>query len=87
MVLRLKGFMHPSMHGIALCGRAVPRCLSLPTRRVLSIQREMRRCVRVAPLCIQEKPDHRKKVVPFPRRPGYATESPIYASDRSMTTP
>jgi hypothetical protein len=69
-------------------------------RRVLSIQREMRRCDPVALLCIQEKPDRRpdmpevmrilssrKKVVPFPRRPGYATESMIYASDRSTTTP
>jgi hypothetical protein len=91
-VQRLKDFMHPTMHSIAFCGRAVPRCLSLATRwRVLSKQREMRRCVRVALLCIQEKPQRRpdmpevtrmlsstKKAV-FPRRLGYATESPMYA--------
>ncbi|XP_066330716.1 cysteine-rich receptor-like protein kinase 44 isoform X1 [Miscanthus floridulus] len=101
MVQRLKGFMHPTMHNIAFCGRAVPRCLSLPTRRrVLSKQREIRRCVRVSLLCIQEKPQRRpdmpevtrmlssrKKAVLFPRRPGYATESPMYAGDRSTTTP
>ncbi|KXG20929.1 putative receptor-like protein kinase At4g00960 isoform X2 [Sorghum bicolor] len=100
MVQRLKGFMHPTMHSIAFCGRTVPRCLSLPTRRrVMSKQREMRRCVRVALLCIQEKPERRpdmpevtrmlmtsrKPAVPFPRRPGYATESPMYAGDRSTT--
>ncbi|CAD6260975.1 unnamed protein product [Miscanthus lutarioriparius] len=101
MVQRLKGFMHPTMHSVAFCGRAVPRCLSLPTRRrVLSMQREIRRCVRVALLCIQEKTERRpdmpgltrmlssrKKAVPFPRRPGYATESPMYAGERSTTTP
>jgi hypothetical protein len=100
MVQRLKGFMHPTMHSIAFCGRAVPRCLSLPTRRrVLSKQREIKRCVRVALLCIQEKPQRQpdmpevmrmlsstKKVV-FPCRPGYATESLIYAGDRSTATP
>jgi hypothetical protein len=52
--------------------------------------------VRVALLCIQEKrrPDmlevtrmlsSTKKAMPFPRRPGYATESPMYAGDRSTT--
>jgi hypothetical protein len=65
----------------------------------MSKQREMRRCVLVALLCIQEKPERRpnmlevtrmlmssrKAAVPFPRRPGYATESPMYAGDRSTT--
>ncbi|RLM86570.1 G-type lectin S-receptor-like serine/threonine-protein kinase [Panicum miliaceum] len=49
-------------------------------------------------LCIQEKPKRRPEMlevtrmlsprnarVPFPRRPGYARESPIYAGDRSTT--
>ncbi|TKW31450.1 hypothetical protein SEVIR_2G107300v4 [Setaria viridis] len=101
LVQRLKGFVPESLHGISFCSRAVPKCLSLPTRRrVLSQQREMRRCVQVALMCIQEKPERRpdmlevtrmmrprKSTVPFPRRPGYAMESPMYTGDRgaSMT--
>ncbi|KAF8731691.1 hypothetical protein HU200_015621 [Digitaria exilis] len=72
-------------------------------KRRLSQQREMRRCVRVALLCIQEKPERRPDMVevirmllspkkaktPFPRRPGYANarESSMYAGDRSTTNP
>jgi hypothetical protein len=49
-------------------------------------------------LCILEKPERRPEMlevtrmlsprkarVPFPRRPGYAREGPIYAGDRSTT--
>ncbi|PUZ69207.1 hypothetical protein GQ55_2G090600 [Panicum hallii var. hallii] len=72
LVQRLKGFLPPSLHGISFCSRALPKCLSFPARRrTLSQQREMTRCVR--------------GTVPFPRRPGYARESPIYAGDRSTT--
>ncbi|CAN6207981.1 unnamed protein product [Urochloa humidicola] len=99
MVQRLKGFVPPSLHGISFCSRAVPKCLSFPARKkVLSQQKEMRRCVRVALLCIQEKPERRpdmlevmrmlrprESTVPIPRRPGYAKESSMYAGDRSMT--
>ncbi|CAN6214280.1 unnamed protein product [Urochloa humidicola] len=99
MVQRLRGFMSPSLHDISFCSRAVPKCLSFPARkRALSQQREMRRCVRVALLCIQEKPERRPDMlevmrmlrpresrVPIPRRPGNARESPMYAGDRSMT--
>ena len=99
-VQRLKGFMDQSLRGISFCSRALPRCLSFPARRrMLSQQREMKRCVRVALLCIQEKPERRpdmlevtrmlspgKARLPFPRRPGYARESPMYAGDRSTTT-
>ncbi|TVT97415.1 hypothetical protein EJB05_57331, partial [Eragrostis curvula] len=94
---RLKGFIHPSLHSVSFIGRIVPRCLSLPARRTtLSQQKEMRRCIRVALLCIQQNPDRRpdmleaarmlrprKASVPFPHRPGYARESPMYAGDRS----
>jgi len=100
LVQRLKGFMPPSLHGISFCSKALPKCLSFPARRrMLSQQREMMRCVRVALLCIQEKPERRpdmlevtrmlspgKARLPFPRRPGYARESPMYAGDRSTTT-
>ncbi|OEL17708.1 Cysteine-rich receptor-like protein kinase 10 [Dichanthelium oligosanthes] len=100
LVQRMKDFVHPSLHGISCCSRAVPKCLSFPARRgTLSQQKEMRRCVRVALVCIQEKPERRpdmpevtrmlsprKTRVPFPRRPGYATESPMYAGDRSTTS-
>jgi hypothetical protein len=99
LVQRLKGFVPESLHTMFFCSRAVPRCVSFPTRRrVLSQQREMKRCVQVALLCIQEKPERRpdmlevtrmlkprKSKVSFPRRPGYARESPMYAGDRSMT--
>jgi hypothetical protein len=33
MVQGLKGFMHPTMHNIALCDKIVPQCLLLQTRR------------------------------------------------------
>ncbi|TVU39699.1 hypothetical protein EJB05_13132, partial [Eragrostis curvula] len=94
---RLKGFIHPSLHNVSFVGRIVPRCLSFPARRsILSQQKEVRRCIRVALLCIQQNPEQRpdmleaarmlrprKARVPFPRRPGYARESPMYAGDRS----
>ncbi|TVU39700.1 hypothetical protein EJB05_13133, partial [Eragrostis curvula] len=97
---RLKGFIHPSLHSVSFVGRIVPRCLSFPVRRtILSQQKEVRRCIRVALLCIQQNPERRpdmleaarmlrprKARVPFPRRPGYARESPMYAGDRASTT-
>ena len=99
LVQRLKGFVAPSLHGISFCSRALPKCLSFPARRrMLSQQREMMRCVRVALLCIQEKPERRpdmlevtrmpspgKARLPFPRRSD-SRENPMYAGDRSTTT-
>ncbi|GJN12219.1 hypothetical protein PR202_ga30477 [Eleusine coracana subsp. coracana] len=97
--LRLKDFIHASIQGVSFCSRTVPRCLSFPARKsILSQQREMIRCVRVALLCIQENPKRRpdmtvaermlrprKTKLSLPRRPGYARESSMYAGDRSMT--
>ncbi|KAK3124838.1 hypothetical protein QOZ80_7BG0594340 [Eleusine coracana subsp. coracana] len=97
--LRLKDFMHPSIHRVSFCGRTMPRCLSFPARRsILLQQKEIIRCVRVALLCIQENPQRRpdmpeaarmlrprKAKVSLPRRPGYATETSMYVGDRSTT--
>ncbi|PVH63737.1 hypothetical protein PAHAL_2G095200 [Panicum hallii] len=91
LVQRLKGFLPPSLHGISFCSRALPKCLSFPARRrTLSQQREMRRCVRKPErrpemLEVTRMLSPRKARVPFPRRPGYAREGPIYAGDRSTT--
>ncbi|KAL5204710.1 hypothetical protein ABZP36_009581 [Zizania latifolia] len=57
---RLRELVDPSLHAVSFRSRALPRCLSLPARRrALSQQREMRRCVRAALLCIQESPKRR----------------------------
>nr|CAB3456273.1 unnamed protein product [Digitaria exilis] len=93
---KLQKFIHPSLHGIAFCSKGLPKCLSFSARK-------RRLCVRVALLCIQEKPERRPDMVevirmllspkkaktPFPRRPGYANarESSMYAGDRSTTNP
>uniref|UniRef100_A0A0D9XV63 non-specific serine/threonine protein kinase n=1 Tax=Leersia perrieri TaxID=77586 RepID=A0A0D9XV63_9ORYZ len=61
---RLKDLINPSLHGVSSISRALPHCLSFPARRrALSQQREMQRCVRVALLCIQEKPKRRPAMV------------------------
>ncbi|KAL5204358.1 hypothetical protein ABZP36_009229 [Zizania latifolia] len=97
LATRLRGFVHPSLHDVSFSGRGPPRCLSLPARRrALSRQREVRRCVRAALLCVQEKPERRpampevvrllsprKARVPFPRRARYAVQGPLYAGERS----
>ncbi|KAL6897327.1 hypothetical protein ACP4OV_007023 [Aristida adscensionis] len=96
---RLKDLVDPPLQGVALRGRGMPRCLSLPARRsALSRQSQMRRCTRVGLLCIQEKPERRPampdaarmlfgprkpRAPPFPRRPGHAAGSHLYAGDRS----
>ncbi|GJN12217.1 hypothetical protein PR202_ga30475 [Eleusine coracana subsp. coracana] len=91
--------MHPSIQRVSFCGRTMPWCLSFPARRsILLQQKEIIRCVRVALLCIQENPQRRpdmpeaarmlrprKAKVSLPRRPGYATETPMYVGDRSTT--
>ncbi|XP_052135526.1 cysteine-rich receptor-like protein kinase 44 [Oryza glaberrima] len=74
---RLKELVDPPLHAASFRGGAPPRCLSLPARRrALSQQREMRRCVRAALLCIQESPKRRPdmpEVVHMLRPRGKAT--------------
>uniref|UniRef100_A0A0D9XV60 non-specific serine/threonine protein kinase n=1 Tax=Leersia perrieri TaxID=77586 RepID=A0A0D9XV60_9ORYZ len=95
---RLKDLINPSLHGVSSISRALPHCLSFPARRrALSQQREMQRCVRVALLCIQEKPKRRPAMVevvhmlrqrrkdtpPLPGRSRFTTASTSRAANDS----
>ncbi|KAF0896479.1 hypothetical protein E2562_024340 [Oryza meyeriana var. granulata] len=92
---RLKDLVDPALHAVSFRSRALPRCLSFPARRrALSQQREMRRCVRAALLCIQESPRRRpsmpevvhmlrprKTAPPLPGRSRFTTASSLHGGD------